>query len=322
MLKRFLFFALLGSCTISSLSAQISNGFNYRVDVRQAVGHADRFGIDYDLSYERIHNDVDPIGHHYGLGLTAKGFQVFDKDIKDVNSTLAELKIQGRYYTTSLRPLPAQAQERYLAFASRDSAAGGPGLTREEEKEYNSLFERLGKNRYFFTYDLHYRFESTQDLEAEQHAFGAGTGFEIPLFHFVLDFLPSLSRKPGSLFNSFKLQPVRAYIGGDYVTDAEETRLAVAGGNSKLWRLRAEAAWSTIVLDGLVLRAIWQAEYLIDAGTAVKELNQEFNSFVQAWLLYPLSEKTNVTIKYMDGYLPPNYDNVSAGKLGLSIALD
>jgi hypothetical protein len=308
------FVSILLAVTGNMAGAQSTlSSFTYDFDIRQAGGRADRLGLDFRLEYDRVRSDPNPQGHHYGWTAGIEGFQTFDDAVGDANYMAATVSLEGRYYESALTPLPTRVQARYLDLLARDPAGGGPGLTTDEEKELNRLFERLGQNRKFFTYDLHYRFESDQDLDRGQHVVGAAVSAEVPLLHRLLDALPAETR-PGN--SQYQPQPVRAYFGAEYIGGIDDT---TAGGNEETsGRLRVEAAWGTYGIGGMVVQIRWQGHLLLDPP---EDLDHEFNSFLEASVILPLSARTGVLLKYIDGRLPPGYEATSVGAMGLSISL-
>jgi hypothetical protein len=303
---------------VRSQSLEGTTPLTYRIDVRPAAGTDDKLGIDFDFRYDRTRDPRNPQGNHYGLGVGVSGFQSFDRDVPDVNSVVGEVTLQGRYYHSALRPLSPEKQARFRDLAERDEAGGGPGLTAKEQAEYDGLFDLLKKNRQFFTYDLHYRFESSQDWDDNQHAFGAGGGAEVPALHRLLDVIPALTRKG----DSFKPQPVRIYLGADRVTGAGETVAGVAAGEGSFWRLRGSVAWATSVFDNLVLRARGQGYLILDPPAGLKAQDLDRTGFLEVWLTYPVAGQASLLIKYLVGRLPPDYDEVNVGKVGLSVTLE
>jgi hypothetical protein len=291
-------------------------GLAYRFDLRQADEGSDKLGLDFDVAFERATpTKGSPQGNHYDLSLAARGFTTFEKADRDVNSMVGQAALQGRYYRSGLsRPLPAEQQRRFLELADRDAAGGGPGLTDEEEKEYKTLDDAVKTRRWFATYDLHYRVETTQHVTHTQSALGAGGSAELPLLGGLLDVIPSMTRS-----RDFKVRPARAYVGVDYVTPhgVEAPR---ADSVDDGWRSRAELAWSTLVLDRFILRAHWDVQYLFAAPQALENADREFNNFLQLWLELPVSKDAGVIVKYLSGRLPPNYESTSVASLGLSIS--
>jgi hypothetical protein len=316
-----------------SIAAQIEGslqGLTYNFDLREAPTTGKGLGLDFDVRYERerTSRDGNPQGNQYGLSIKATGFQTFDSKTADVNSMAGELAVRGRYYRSGLTVLPAWQQTRYLRLAECDPAAREPedsaatqsgctGFTKAEEEEYNRLVSRIGQQRRFFSYDLHYRYETTQDFSFGQHAFGAGISGEVPLLAELLDAIPAMTRRDSS---GFRARDVRAYAGVDRLDPDKDIPL-YAGSAAPLWRARWEMAWSTQVFDELVLRALWQGEYLFDAPAPVKAADRTFNAFLQAWMIYPISAKTGVLIKYVTGYMPPTYDESTVGSVGFSFTL-
>jgi hypothetical protein len=304
-----------------------ASGLTYDVDLRKAAEENGAFGVDFDLRYDRERSGPNPQGHHYGLGIRAAGFQALSAGTGDVNEMFGEIAVRGRYYQSKLTVLPAWQQTRYLQLAGCDPAALDPTdsvpadprcseYTAADWAEYNELFKRLGKQRRFFSYDLHYRYETTQDLTRSQHVFGLGVSGELPRLAEALDVIPALTRDS----SAFRPQEVRAYAGVDHVDPQSDVAL-VLGAASPFWRARWEMAWNTQIFNDLVLRATWFAHYLFDVPEPVKAADRTFNSFLQLWLNYPVSSQTALMIKYVTGRVPPEYESTSMGSLGFSLTL-
>jgi hypothetical protein len=326
-----LLLALASTGRSPALAAQIEGtrpGLAYNFDIRNAPVGDKGLGLDFDLRYERERSGANPQGNQYGFALRAAGFQTFDQGSADVNSMQGEIALRGRYYRSGLTVLPAWQQTRYLELAECDPAAQEPsdsgsvrpacsGFTDADEAEYNQLIRRLGTQRRFFSYDLHYRYETTQDFALGQHVFGAGASGELPLLAHLLDVIPGLTRRGASLFRP---RDVRAYAGLDRLDPDQDIPLYL-GVDSKIWRARWEMAWSTQLFDDLVLRALWEGHYLFDVPEPVRAADRTFNAFIQLWMIYPISGKTGVLLKYVSGHMPPQYTESTVGSVGFSLTL-
>jgi hypothetical protein len=238
-----------------------------------------------------------------------------------------EIAVRGRCYRSRLTQLPAWQQTRYLQLAECDPAAGESTDTTAPDPhcadyaeadwtEYNELIRRLGKQRRFYSYDLHYRFEATQDLTRGQNVFGLGVSGELPRLAEALDVIPALTRDS----SGFRPQEVRGYAGIDYVDPQGDVAL-VLGADPPFWRARWEFAWNTQVFNALVLQATWFGHYLFDAPEPVSSAGRTFNAFLQVWLNYPVSSQTALLIKYVTGRVSPEYESTSMGSLGFSLTL-
>ena len=305
-----------------------ASGVTYNVDLRKAAEENGAFGVDFDVRYDRERAGPNPQGNHYGFGLAASGFQALaGSGGSDVNEMVGEITLRGRYYRSALTPLPAWQQLRYRQLAACDPAGRDPSdttpldprcsdFTAADSIEYTELFRRLGRQHRFFSYDLHYRYETTQDFSERQQVFGLGVSGEVPRLAEALDVIPALTRDS----SGFHPQEVRAYIGVDHVDPQSDLALLLGSGAS-FWRARGEAAWNTQIFNALVLRATWFAHYLIDPPNPVKAANREFNSFFQVWVNYPISNQTALLIKYVTGRVPPEYASTSMGSFGFSLTL-
>ncbi len=293
--------------------------FSYTLELREAAEKGDILGVDFDLRYEvaRQSKIQSPQGHHFNFNLSATGFQDFDRAVEEFDHMRAEAVLSGRYYRAGLKPLDPFQQVRYGELFERDGK--GDSLTAAEESDLKGLAAKLRNNRRYFSYDAHYRYETTQDLSVKQHVVGVALAGEAPLLHDLLDIL---AEALGPRYPGFKPQPVRVYLGVDYVAkrkgDSKKPETEIRGYP----RARLEAAWKTLLLDEIVLRTTWEAQYLFDAPADFKIANREFNSFFQLWLERPLSHKFGVLAKYAEGRLPPLYVNTSEGKIGFRISLD
>ena len=297
--------------------------FTRHLDVRQADGHPDHLGLDFDLRFEKHREDSSDVRHAYSLLVVAKGFQTFDRAIPDANSMTGDLSLQGSFFAVDLTPLSERERRRHAELSDKlpEAEPPGPGLTPEERVEFDALdAELFGHRPSLWTYDLHYRIETNHDASRSQQVFGAGGALEVPLLHSLLDLAPSILRSP----SYWRPQPVRAYVAAEYISPEQDSVLAFAAGKlERLWRVRWESAWRTRVAAGVDMRAEARVDWLLDAPAFVRDAGREFNAFVQVWLLYPLRPDgtTGVMIKYMDGRLAPGYGSVSGGKVGLTIGL-
>ncbi|HVG43388.1 MAG TPA: hypothetical protein VM890_01620 [Longimicrobium sp.] len=284
--------------------------FSYQFDIRQPQQDSDKLGVDFQVNYaaSRTKASGDPTGHRYALVLSGKGFQDFAGDVSALDNMTGQVALRGRYYRAGpAGPLPPAVQKRWLdLLAVPDTEA-----TTAQSAELDELQRRALANRRFVSYDAHYSYETTQDLEVGQHVFGAGASGEVPGLHNLLDIVPALlSTRPAG----YRVQPVRAYLGVDQVSPQDS-----AAGSRAYPRAKVEAAWSTLVLGALVLRTTWEGQYLIDAPAEVG--GSGFHSFFQAWFNYPVAENVSLLVKFAEGSLPPKYTRSSVGKLGFSITL-
>ena len=303
------------------------------LDVRQAEGHPDRLGLDFDLRYERQRGDSIDLRNSYALLAVVRGFQTFDRAIPDANSMTVELDLQGTYFPVDLTPLTPVERKRHEELSARSEIGdpSNPPLERDEQEELDALGDKLdGRPAALWTYDLHYRAETNHDVSRSQSVFGVGGAFEVPVLHQILDLLPSALRElgtdapDGSAPARWHPQPVRLYAAAEYVAPTQDSVLAFASGRvDRLWRVRLESAWKTRVLAGADLRAEARLDWLPDAPDLARDAGREVNGFVQAWLLYPLKSGSAAAlmVKYFDGRLPPEYAPVSGGKVGLTIDL-
>ena len=284
--------------------------FTYQIDVRQPVKDSDKLGLDFqvDFAASRTRANANPTGHQYSLVLSGKGFQDFAGDIGELDNMTGQVALRGRYYRAGpTAPLPPAVQKRWLDLL----AVPDTEQTTAQSNELVELQRRALANRRFYSYDAHYRYETTQDLELGQHVFGAAVSGEIPGLHNLLDVVPALlSTRPAN----YRVQPVRAYLGVDQVSPQDS-----AIGNRSYPRGRVEAAWSTLVLNSLVLRATWEGQYLMDAPDEIG--GDGFHSFFQAWFNFPVADNVSLLVKFAEGSLPPKYTRSSVGKLGFSITL-
>jgi hypothetical protein len=292
-------------------------GFTYRLDLRTAADNPDRLGIDFDLTYEANRGGKDPAGLHYGLKVNAKGFQTFDRDVHDIDAMVAEVGLLGYYYHVSdFARIPPEMVVRYLELSDIEVE----NQTDAQTEELTAIQERMTHKRWFATFDLHYRYETDQTVTDDEHAFGFGASAEVPIFANLLDVVPALTRAPTNNA-SFRPQPVRAFVGLDRVIGADETAVGALTGENNYWRARLEAAWATRILQGFTLRMSFEGAYILDADEVLEASGRDLTSFFQTWLLYPLSDRTNLMVKYISGRLPPDYDAATTGKVGLNIML-
>jgi hypothetical protein len=304
--------ALLALAAAAPVAAQewtTIRDFTYQLDIRQPQQDSDKLGLDFQVDYaaSRRKASGNSTGNQFSLVLSAKGFQDFAGDVTVLDNMTGQVALRGRYYRAGTGPLPPAVQKRWLdLLAVPDTEA-----TTLQLAELDELQRRALANRRFVSYDAHYSYEATQDLEVGQHVFGAGASGEVPGLHNLLDVIPSLlSTRPAG----YRVQPVRAYLGVDEVSPQDS-----AVGIRAYPRVKVEAAWSTLVLGSLVLRTTWEGQFLIKGPAEVGGTG--FHSFFQAWFNYPVAENVSLLVKFAEGSLPPKYTRSSVGKLGFSITL-
>lgn len=287
---------------------------SYNVDVAPSPDSPALFRLFFDLIHEFRQERDDPTGNHYNFALAAEGFQDLDQDTGGPDHMALDARLVGRNYSTEqANPLDAEQRLRYLELTERAPST----LTESERAEIQSLQNRVLGGRKYFSYNLYYRMETDQDVSRKQQSAGASIAMEVPGLHGLLDALFAGTRKR---LTGFTPQPVRLLLAGDYVL-ARDLLADVADPKEQFPRIRAQAAWSTLILDGLVLRASWSAEYLLDPPADIEAVTDDFNSFVQLWTEIPVNDQLSVMVKYIDGRLPPLYGTESAAEVGFSLSL-
>jgi hypothetical protein len=244
---------------------------------------------------------------------SSKGFQDFNPNVHELNSMEAGVALAGRHYDAgSLTPEEVSEQ---LALLSVPDSLTTPRQRARMLELQNKIFGR----RQFFTFNAHYRYETTQRLDVGQHAGGVALAGEIPVLHRFLDLVPAATRS-GDERRLFAPQPVRVYLALDYV----HAGVGAAGDSTRanqFPRASLELAWSTYLLEHMRLRATWQAQRIFAAPAATRALGLELDSFVQLWLTHPFGQNAELLVKYADGRLPPTYESTSTTRMGFSIAL-
>jgi len=293
-------------------SQTVEKSFLYDIDVRQANDNDDHLGVDFNIRYEFSRSGNKKLD----LAVMLAGFQTFDRDIPDVNSMTGETRLQGHYFKGyDSNALPPQLQLRYLELFNIPPEE----QTTDDSLELAQLDKLIFKNENrYLSYDLHYRAETDNDIEVTSNVFGGGLSAEIPWFHELIDIIPSMltvTERP----LGFKAKPIRAYIGMDYVNGPDFW--GAIDDDTDLFRTRFEAAWSTLVLNNFIFRVLWQGEYLISPPPLLENDDREFNSFLQAWVMVNLRSDIALEIKYLDGSLPPVYNDISMGRIGINFIL-
>jgi hypothetical protein len=292
--------------------------FAYTLDVGPAADDANRLGLHYDLRYEIGRTRTDPRGHHFALGFSALGFQTAARDSDAVNTLSAGAALVGRYYQAGGgNRLAPEAQMRWLELLEKPIGS----LSAEETEELRRFHALASAGRRFLTYDGHYSYETSQTTDARQSAVGASLSGEVPVVHRWLDAVFGLTRTDAT-FAAYVPQPVRAYFGGDYVFDRRVPALDGVVGDEAFPRLRGQLAWRTLVLNGLVLRATYEAELLLDQPEDLEAIDS-FQDFFQAWLVYPLGGDVGagLMIKYVAGRVGPSFESETGLRLGLNFVL-
>jgi hypothetical protein len=316
--------ALAGALLVpAALAAQGSTWttdrtFSYGLDFGPAADDANRLGLHYDLRYEIARTRTDPRGHHFGLAFSGLGFQTAARDSDAVNTLTAGAALTGRYYQAARgNRLAPEDQMRWLELLEKPIASLTAGET-EELRRFNTL---ANAGRRFLTYDAHYAYETSQTTDARQSALGASVAGEIPVVHRWLDAVAGLTRTDGT-YAAYVAQPVRAYVGADYVFDRSRPALIDELDEESYPRLRGQLAWRTLVLNGLVLRATYEAELLLDRPPDLEGVDR-FQSFLQTWLIYPLGGDTGagLMVKYVAGRVGPSFESETGLRLGLNFIL-
>jgi hypothetical protein len=291
--------------------------FSYVFDFGPAADQDARLGLHYDLRYEIARARTDPRGHHFGIAFSALGFQTAARDSNALNTLAAGAALTGRYYAAAGgNRLSPEDQLRWLELLEKPIE----DLTEDETEALRRFNAMANAGRRFITYDGHYRYETSQTTNGRQSAAGAAVSGEIPALHRLLDAIVGVSRTDDT-FGAFVAQPVRAYIGADWVFDRRRTTASL-DGEASYPRLRAQAAWRTLVLNGLILRATYEAQLLLDRPGDLDDIDA-FQSFFQAWLVYPLGDDNGagLMIKYVAGRVGPSFESETGLRLGLNFIL-
>jgi len=313
--------SLLGATLALTLSTQahaISRNFSYRVDVTNNPGTLEAIGAGFDIRYELAQASANPAGNHFAALLGVSGFQTFDRDtsVVGVNSTSYEVALVGRYFKVRDMQLTMEEEARMRDLAAKDPVGGGPGLTDEEKAEYLQLLGGGQKARRHWAYRFRGVCESTQDFDRKQYAVGAGLTAEIPALHEALDKIPALTRNPGTEAHA---QPIRAHIGADWVAHMPDS--TEADGTATSGRAIGQVAWGAPVANGLLLRVLYEGEYLFDPPGQMGD-DRKYNSRFQAWLTVPVRDGASLLVKWIDGRWAPDYIKDSGPALGLTVSFD
>jgi len=311
--------ALIGlACAAAPASAQgtawtLDRSFSYKLDVGPSITDASQFGVFYDAAYNLGHTPVGGRGDMFGLALSANGFQTATRDTTGLNAFYAGAALKGWHYGSAQATVTPEEQA-WLIQTSRIPLAQ---MTEEQKARFAQLIAR--RPEWFVSYDAHYRFEAATRVGGRQNAIGAAVASELPYAHRILAAIFSATLNDPEVRARYKPQPVRVYFAADYVFGRSATT-AAPGAEGSYPRLRGEAAWSTLVLASLTLRASWDAEYRLHTPADLAGQDR-FHDFVQAWLTCPLAGSASVMLKYVAGRLSPSYEKASGLKAGLSFTL-
>lgn len=285
----------------------------HRFDVGPATADPSRIGVHYDLRYEFHRTRVDPEGLHFGLAVSATGFEDMERGPDALSNGAVRTALTGRYYRSGQqRPLAPEVQARYLKLLDLDPT----DLTEAQGAELDGLIQRLGDNRLFVSFDVTYGFEYSRLSDSRQHTLGAGVSGEVPAVH---RFLGAISGITGTDAR-YRQAPVRFHLGLDYVM-ADDVLVGTAGVGDDYPRITGELAWATLVLDEFVLRAHWRADWVIGAPAAIADANRELNHLLQAWVVFPLADQAGIMLKYTAGRFAPDYRKSDELKAGLTVGV-
>jgi hypothetical protein len=284
----------------------------YDVDLRPPVEGDASLGLDFDVRLAVARQQAEVRGHQFDASAFTKGFWTFGNEPPDVDHISAGFLFGGRYYSNARSELDARQQDRILHLLDKDLT----DLTEGEAAELNRLTTLQSR---YYNYAAAYRYEATQDRRVGQHVLGIQVAGEIPLLRELLDAVPALTR----FEDGYRPQPLRMAAALDLVSGVDSAFVGAEDHDAAMGRLRMEAAWSTKILEGLPLRVTWEGHVLFGGPETVEAMNRGFNSFVQAWILVPLSEsgRSGVMVKYINGRLPPLYESANGAELGLSFAV-
>ncbi|MCK4414956.1 MAG: hypothetical protein KAY32_15585 [Candidatus Eisenbacteria sp.] len=316
------------TCIAANAAEGLSHDFSYDIDIREAVDGSDALGIDFDLHLDLARGaEIEP-GHRFHLATRFSGYQNFDSDRRDINHMLGELALRGDLYLPQApKTVEVEKVQQWLKLSNSPPES----LTVEDMQELTRLSrimrgfdadtgESPARVVGYLSYDLHYRFETTQDVTAKLHAFGLGASAEMPLLGEILDAVLGVTRSEEP--EGRRARPLLLYAAIDLATS--EDLLPTYDhlrDDDTLWRGRIELAWRTSILRNQKLTLSWQGEVLFDAPQAIDDADREFNSFFEATLIMPVKNGAGLLVKYVDGRLSPTYEQVAAALLGVNLSL-
>ena len=280
-------------------------------------------GFAYDFSFARSFGNEDGIfeaGKRLSLAVEAssEGKLALQKTQFGLDNITSGLEVGGHLYVNDALPPDPRLQLLIVEALEKDPDQ----LTQAEVERLRVWNEEISKRARFVSFGLHFNHEATQDFDSHDFALGAGTAFDLatilPSAVSAIDFPFSLLRSGSS---SFQPDAPRFYLGVDWVTNLDSTdREADTGAtDNELARLTAEAAWRTMILDKLTVRAVYRLWYEIDAPQSVEVAGREFNDLVEITASYPVNPSLDVMVRWADGRVPPNFDSDNVASVGFSL---
>lgn len=305
----------------------VSDHSNLAIDIRTVEEGLGVVGFDYEYNFTKEFGEPDFANNKrliWALDISSKGYLATDHGSNPIDSNITSVSWTGQYYeATGTKPLTPKQQMFYRKQVA-PIYEKDPDQWNSEEKRLVEEHQMRSQAKNFIAWDVHLKHEATQDLSDHDFAIGAGVAFDLTK---VSTSIANLVEYPAGLLRGkegFVPNPPRVYLGYDFVTDVEHTNREAETGNtdSNLNRLTAQAAWKTALPGDIELRLSYVGYLELNAPSAVRSADRNYVSFLELTFAYPLSEETDLILKYTNGGLPPNFEEDSAFSLGWSLALN
>jgi hypothetical protein len=179
---------------------------------------------------------------------------------------------------------------------------------RAKELFFNSIitkqsFSRNLSNKDYVPILASAQWECTQDFEDQDIAIGIGTAFRIV----PLRYLPMVLNKGKSA------RPPRFYVGYDYVARLKSGQEANIPKHTN--RLCMESAWRfPFSIEKSYIRLSWRGFFNLDEDF-------EYSGYLECGLEYELLDGMSVVLSYIDGSLPPLFEDLNTVGFSVSFRL-
>lgn len=157
--------------------------------------------------------------------------------------------------------------------------------------------------------DLHANHETSQDFKEYNYTAGASIVADAPIIGRIID-IPFQFLRTNN-FQGFNKFVVSASF--DYVWGLEKTRLlSDTTSISSINRATIGGFFETEVFNNIRFVCNVESYFLLDSPESIKQISKDENYFLQLRLDIPIDKKKDksnkyISIKYIEGTLPPNF---------------
>lgn len=259
------------------------------------------FGMDYTINLKRefrtIANDTI-FKPNISLNLNSTGFVTVRGKSNAQNSIINELNFEWS-------PIFKQKKNPNIVIS----------IEKELEKSDEEIIERIMKQAsmlqspLWLMFNIHGKHETTQDFKNYDIAVGGSMTLTTSYLNRILDLPFAILRSKAHNHP----RHLDLNLSFDYVTKLDKTESANLRSKNNANRLNFNAEWETGLFERERITFLYSSFHELSPTTAIKDAKMDNNFFYMIKLEHPIGNskdgiRKTVSIKYLQGALPPNFN--------------